>query len=143
MDDLEPARALLGTYCELVDAGDWDAVGRLFARGRLADASGAVIAEGADAVTHFYRETVILHEGSPRTKHLVVNTVFDDPRDATVSSRSSFVVLQAAGDLPLQAIITGRYHDTFERDADAGWHFAERRFFIDLAGDMSRHLRTR
>ena len=40
---------------------------------------------------------------------------------------------------PLQPIITGRYHDTFERH-DGRWHFAERRFFVDLVGDLSQHL---
>ncbi len=60
-------------------------------------------------------------------------------------------MLQATDDLPLQPIITGRYVDRFSRtvgDAPAGgpapagaWHFVERRFAVDLVGDLSHHLR--
>ena len=40
-----------------------------------------------------------------------------------------------------QPIIAGRYHDRFVRD-DGVWRFAERRFFIDLVGDLGHHLLT-
>ncbi|WP_410968997.1 hypothetical protein, partial [Salmonella sp. SAL4444] len=51
----------------------------------------------------------------------------------------SYLVLQAVDDLPLQPIIAGRYVDRFEPDRH-GRHFAERRFGVDLVGDLSRHL---
>jgi hypothetical protein len=54
---------------------------------------------------------------------------------------SSYVVLQALDDLPLQPIVTGRYRDTFGRDSRGEWRFEERRYAIDLAGDLSRHLK--
>ncbi len=50
-------------------------------------------------------------------------------------------MLQAVAGLPLQPILAGRYHDRFARDED-GWHFTERRFFIDLVGDVSHHMLT-
>jgi len=49
-------------------------------------------------------------------------------------------VLQATDALPLQPIITGRYRDRFARDDVGGWRFAERRFFVDLVGDLREHL---
>jgi hypothetical protein len=55
-------------------------------------------------------------------------------------ARSSYVVLQAVDGFPLQPIIAGRYVDRFERDG-TGWHFSERRFLVDLTGDLSHHLR--
>jgi hypothetical protein len=54
--------------------------------------------------------------------------------------RSSYTVLQAVESTPLQPIIAGRYRDRFVRGADRGWRFAERRFVVDLVGDLSRHL---
>ena len=133
-------RNLLGLYCERIDLGDFAGVGALFANGTLADDQGRELARGAEAVTAFYTAGTRLHDGSPRTKHLVTNVVLDVDEDAgTATARSSYLVLQQVGTAPLQAIITGRYHDTFDRRHDR-WCFAERRFFVDLVGDLSRHL---
>ena len=144
MHDADIVRNLLGRYCELIDAGDFDGVGTLFADGALAADDGAELARGADAVAAFYRRGTRLHDGSPRTKHLVTNTVFEsDPEGAPeVWVRSSYLVLQAVDGAPLQPIITGRYRDRFARSEDGAgeWHFAERRFTVDLLGDLSRHL---
>ena len=40
----------------------------------------------------------------------------------------------------MQAIISGRYHDTLRR-IDGRWRFVERCFLVDLVGDLSCHLR--
>ena len=58
----------------------------------------------------------------------------------TAVSRSYFTALQAVSDLALQPIVSGRYHDRFER-RDGQWRFVERRVRTDLVGDVSRHLR--
>jgi hypothetical protein len=146
LSDGDLLRNLLGCYCERVDAGDWDGVGALFADGRLATEDGTVLAAGAEAVAAFYRGITHLHDGSPRTKHLVADVVIalegDDDRRSVV--RSSYLVLQAVeGALALQPIVAGRYVDSFERDVDAdeGWVWRERRFTVDLQGDLSSHLR--
>ncbi len=135
MSDLEDIRELLVRYCELIDAADFDGVGQLFAEGAIADGEGNEIARGAEAVSSFYRSIVKLHDGSPRTKQLVLNVILEAP---TVV-RSSYLVLQQIDDAPLQPIITGRYRDTVRR-TDDGWAFEERRFFVDLSGDLSHHL---
>jgi hypothetical protein len=133
-------RNLLGEYCERIDAGDFAGVGALFEHGALADGSGRELARGSDAVAAFYTAGTRLHEGSPRTKHLVTNTVLDvDEPGGRATARSSYLVLQQAGTGALQPIITGRYRDTFER-RDGTWWFAERRFFVDLVGDLRAHL---
>lgn len=136
----EEIRGLLARYCELIDEGDFEGVGALFSRGRLLDQKGNELARGADGVTDFYRSAEIVYDGSPRTKHLVLNTILEQDGDAVVA-RSSYLVLQALEGFPLQPIITGRYVDRFERDSEDGWFFAERRFIVDLVGDLSRHLR--
>jgi hypothetical protein len=133
-------RNLLGEYCERIDQGDFAGVGELFAHGALADEHGHELARGAEAVEAFYAAGTRLHEGSPCTKHLVTNVVLDvDDDTGRAEARSSYVVLQQVDDGPLQPIITGRYHDAFEH-VDGTWRFAERRFFVDLVGDLSRHL---
>lgn len=142
MDDGEVIRGLLQSYCERMDAGDWAGVGRLFASGVLADEHGTAMARGADAVAAFYERGTHLHDGSPRTKHLVIGTTLEGPRDdGVVVGRSSYLVLQALPGMALQPIITGRYVDSFAMAADGAWHFAERRFLVDLLGDLSHHLR--
>jgi 3-phenylpropionate/cinnamic acid dioxygenase small subunit len=128
--------ALLVRYCDLMDAGDWDAVGALFPDGALVAPDGAELARGPRAVSDFYAALVEIHDGSPRTKHLVLNTVVEDQDDGTSIVRSSYLVLQEL-DGVVQPIITGRYIDRV-----AGGVFLERRFFVDLAGDLSRHLRA-
>lgn len=147
-------RNLLGRYTELVDAGDWDGVGALFARGRLATDDGTVLAEGAEAVAAFYRSGTRLHDGSPRTKHLVANPVLRFEAEDQALVTASYVVFQAVGGGPLQPIIAGRYTDRFAASPTssasspassasspgASWHFTERRFAVDLTGDLAHHL---
>ena len=141
LSDGDHVRNLLGRYCERLDAGDLTAVGALFAHGRLATEDGTVLATGADEVADFYRRGTRLHGGSPRTKHLVIDTVLEPAADgAAIVARSSYVVLQAVdGELALQPIIAGRYVDSFDRGAD-DWTWVERRFAVDLMGDLSHHL---
>ena len=133
--DYDAVAALLVRYCDLMDAGDWDGVGALFSDGALLAPDGSELARGADAVAAFYASMVVLHDGSPRTKHLVLGTVVDPQDDGAVVARSSYLVLQDL-DGELRPIVTGRYLDRI-----AGGRFLERRFFVDLAGDLSRHLR--
>jgi hypothetical protein len=48
-------------------------------------------------------------------------------------------VLQQLDDFPLQVIVAGRYYDTFAR-VDGAWRFTVRRMYVDLRGDLRRHL---
>jgi hypothetical protein len=139
LSDGDRIRTLLGQYCERIDAGDFEGVGALFVRGRLADEHGKELARGAAGVAAFFASTEQLHDGSPRTKHLVLNTAIEEEDAGMLVARSSYLVLQAVDGFPLQPIITGRYVDRFERDG-TGWHFSERRFLVDLTGDVSHHL---
>ncbi len=133
--NVERTQRLLVRYCDLVDAGDWEGIGALFADGALVGPDGTELARGADAVAAFFSSTVILYDGSPRTKHLVLGTVVEPQDDGTVVARSSYLVLQGFDGGRPEPIITGRYVDRFGDGA-----FLERRFFVDLASDLSRHL---
>ena len=132
--------SLIATYAEFVDGGDFAAVGLL-----LADATftgGAGLVSGRDAIEEMLRDNVMVYDdGTPRTKHVTTNLAIDvDEEVGTAVSRSYFTVLQALSDLPLQPIVSGRYHDRFERH-EGQWRFVERRVQSDLVGDVSRHLR--
>ena len=138
--DSDLIRNLLGRYCELIDAGEFAALSELFADAVLTEEHGTVWARGADEVRRIWDAQTVLHDGSPRTKHLTVNTIVEvDESAGTAEARSSYVVLQATDTLALQPIITGRYLDRFARRTDGSWCFTERRYYVDQVGDLSQH----
>jgi hypothetical protein len=141
----EAIRNLLGLYGELMDAGDFDGVGRLFAEAVLRDEKGNETARGAEAVTALYTATTKRHaDGTPLTRHLTTNSIIEVDRVAgSATARSTYLVLQATDKVALQPIISGRYLDRFVRTHAGGreaWAFAERTFTVDLVGDLSDHL---
>jgi SnoaL-like domain len=133
-------RLILG-YAERIDRGDFAGVGELFADGVVAGPDGTALARGSDAVRRLYERTTRRYaDGTPRTKHQTTNLIVEvDEPAGRARARSYFTVLQGLPDFPLQPIVAGRYEDRFER-APAGWRFAERRMFVELVGDVSRHL---
>lgn len=138
MSDADAIRNVLGSYCELMDAADWTAVGSLFAEARLVTEDGTPFAVGSAAVQALYEKGTQLYDGSPRTRHITANSIIEVDGD-TARARSSYVVFQSAPDFPLQPIITGRYRDQFAR-VGGSWHFVERCFLVDQVGDLSHHL---
>lgn len=126
---------LLYRYAELVDAGDFDGVGALLARGSFAGVAGAgPIAQLFATTTTRYPE----HGNTPRTRHLVLNPIVEVDGDSA-AARSTFCVVQATENVPLQPIAVGRYHDTFGRDG-SGWYFTSRAVRLEQVGDVSGHL---
>ena len=130
---------LIAAYSELVDDGDFAAVGRLLADATFTGAAGTV---SGDAVEKLLTDHVIVYDdGTPRTKHITTNVAIEvDEEAGTAVSRSYFTALQALPGLALQPIVSGRYRDRFER-RDGQWRFVERQVSTDLLGDVSHHLR--
>ncbi|MFJ1765163.1 nuclear transport factor 2 family protein [Amycolatopsis sp. NPDC088138] len=140
MDDWRAIENLIYTYASLVDAGDFAAVGSLFASGSFAGSGGVV--RGSTGVTRMLQSTVILYDdGTPRTKHVTTNVSISVTGNTAVS-QAYFTVLQAVPGFPLQTIAAGCYRDTFTRSS-GGWQFTERAVTVDLVGDISHHLRPR
>jgi 3-phenylpropionate/cinnamic acid dioxygenase small subunit len=139
-DNARAIENLVYAYAERIDAGDFAGVAALFAHGRIEAAPGVVI-EGAERVRKLYESTTRRYEdGTPRTRHLITNVAVEvDEEAGTATARSYYTVLQQTDELPLQAIIAGHYHDTFHRLADE-WCFDTRTMFVDLKGDLSKHL---
>ena len=133
--------ALVHGYAERVDAGDLAGVAALFADATYG-AAGGPVRHGADEVLAALRAAIVLHDGVPRTKHVVTNLIVEvDEAAGTASARSYFTVLQATATLPLQPILAGRYLDRFRRTVD-GWRFADRRIHLDLVGELREHVRS-
>ena len=132
---------LLYRYAELIDAGDFDGVGRLLARSTFGGpTSGSV--SGADNIAKLFAMTTRRypeHGNTPRTRHLVLNPVVELRGDGTAATRSTFCVMQDTETVSIQPIVVGRYYDAFARD-DQGWYFTERKVDIQMLGDVSAHL---
>jgi 3-phenylpropionate/cinnamic acid dioxygenase small subunit len=132
---------LLYRYAELIDAGDFDGIGRLLARSTFGGpASGSV--SGADNIAKLFAMTTRRypeHGNTPRTRHLVLNPVVELSGDGTAATRSTFCVMQDTETVPIRPIVVGRYYDAFARD-DQGWYFTERKVDIQMIGDVSAHL---
>jgi 3-phenylpropionate/cinnamic acid dioxygenase small subunit len=142
-DAHEAIRNLLGRYCELMDAGHFAGLAELFAHATLADEHGNVFATGSAEVLAMWTAQTLLHDGSPRTRHVTANPVIDLDEGAGIAEvSSSYVVFQHTDALPLQPIISGRYYDVFTRHEDGSWRWTQRRYAVDHVGDLSHHLRS-
>lgn len=144
-DSAREIENLLYTYAELIDAGDLDGVADLFTHATIfGQENGPPSTQfvGREGAARMYAMSTRLYDdGTPRTKHLTTNVqVYVDDDSGIASSRAYFCVVQATDALPLQPIIAGRYHDTFQRLGDQWW-FATRTLFVDQTGDLSHHLK--
>lgn len=139
MSDYEAIRNLLGTYCALIDAGDFEALGQLFADAVMTDERGRTAARGSADATALWTGMIKRYDdGTPRTRHTTSNPVISVLDDGTAVCDSSFVVFQAI-DGDIKPIADGRYHDTFACK-DGSWRFTSRQFFLDHLGDVSHHM---
>jgi len=132
---------LLYRYAELIDAGDFDAVGQLLARATFGG-TGPQGMSGADAIAKLFAMTTRRypdHGNTPRTRHLVLNPIVEISAERTAIARSTFCVVQNTETVALQPIVVGRYFDAFSCD-DSGWYFTERKVEVELVGDVSAHL---
>ena len=142
MNDEAAIANLVFRYAELIDAGDYDGIGALFADAVISAEGSSVEWRGAEAITAMYvNGTRRYEDGTPRSKHVTSNLIIEvDDERAHATCRSYYTVLQQTDDVPLQPIVSGRYHDEFARTAEAPWHFTHRHMFVDLVGDLSKHL---
>jgi 3-phenylpropionate/cinnamic acid dioxygenase small subunit len=135
---------LLYRYAECIDTGDLVGAAELFrhARIRVGGPDPGHDTVDAAALLGIWKSLIRLYpDGTPRTKHVVSNPIIDvDEHAGTADCRSYYTVLQQTDGFPLQAIVTGRYHDRFER-VDGQWRYSYRDLtLIDMVGDVSHHL---
>jgi 3-phenylpropionate/cinnamic acid dioxygenase small subunit len=138
-NDRSEIEALVYEYARRIDDGDFAGIGELFAEGSICGPDGTPLATGAEAVTALYEATTRRYEdGTPRSHHVTTNLAIALDA-ATAEARSYFTVFQATDGFPLQAVVAGRYEDTFAR-SPSGWRFDRRVMHLRLVGDVSRHL---
>jgi hypothetical protein len=133
---------LVYTYAERIDLGDFAGLSELFEHAVITAVGGDERHEGAAGALKIYELTTRRYEdnGTPHTKHVTTNLILEvDDEAGTGTCRSYFTVLQQTSNLSLQPIISGRYHDRFER-VDGVWRFTHRHIISELVGDLSQHL---
>lgn len=136
---------IVHSYPELIDSGDFAALGRWFGdatltfetrRGATTEIAGAEAIQAMfERTTHRYAD-----DGTPHTRHVVTNPIveIDDAR-VSATCRYYVTVLQRTADFPLQPVWANRYEDTF-RHVDGSWRLVRRRGYDHLPGDTSQHL---
>jgi len=131
---------LLYRYAELIDDGDLEGLARLFTQAIIKTQFGDDGFQGYEQVLSMYKGITRIHDvGTPLTQHVISNCIIELTDASSAIARSRFSVLQATAELPLQVIITGRYHDQFLK-VDGQWHFSERVMLPQLMGELSQHL---
>ncbi|HEY8122280.1 MAG TPA: nuclear transport factor 2 family protein [Myxococcota bacterium] len=138
--DEQAIRNLLFSYAERIDRGDLEGMARLFEHATYRAGDQAPITDWR-RVADLNKSLIKLYDdGTPKTQHVTTNALIEiDASGSAASARSRFTVLQGAPGSPLQVIVAGRYHDRFEK-SDGHWRFAARHIFMDLIGDLTRHL---
>ncbi len=148
MTDREEILQLIYRYAELIDAGDFEGIGKLLARAAFGGPRTPTVS-GAENIANLFAMTTRRFPeaegrrhpagaGTPRTRHLVLNPIVEIDGD-TATARSTFCVVQATERIALQPIVVGRYFDRFARHPN-GWHFTERIADVEMVGDVSDHL---
>ena len=131
---------LLHRYCELQDAADFVGVAELFRHSTYAVHNGDSHVGYDEVYALKTKHDKVYDDGTLRTKHVTTNTILEhDDGALEATTRSYFTVYQATPALPLQIVIAGRYHDTFEK-VDGRWRFKHRLIFGDLVGNLTQHL---
>ena len=130
---------LIYRCAEMFDAGDFDGVGALLGRADFGGARTPKMSGAKNIAGLFAMSTRRFPDGTPRTRHLVLNLIVEVADDATAAARSTFCVVQATDEVALQPIVVGRYRDRFARDDD-GWYYTERIADVEMLGDVSQHL---
>lgn len=134
-------QALVHSYPQLLDSGDLQGLGALFAHATVhfEGRDDPVVNDPAE-VTRMFADFVRLYDGVPRTRHMICNLIVEPDGPGLAVATSSVFVLQDAPGVPLQPIITGDYRDRFEK-VGGTWRFAERFITNDLFGNLSAHGR--
>jgi SnoaL-like domain len=137
MDDYGQICNLLYRYAELVNLGEFDAVGELFRFGRVQVEGNPTAYVGSQEIAAMYRESTNVPSDGPDTLLYTTNIQVEVDGDSA-ASRSYFLAVQRR-ESGLVPVVGGRYRDSLER-LEGVWTFKERKMTVDLLGDLGNHL---
>jgi hypothetical protein len=137
MDDVQAIKNLLFRYAELLNTGQFDAVGRLFEHGRVRVNGNPNVYEGAAQVAEMYRSSTNVPDDGPDS--LLYTTNVQVAVDGDTAEAKSYFIAFHARDGHIAPVVGGRYRDLLER-RDRDWTFKERTMNIDLVGDLGAHI---
>jgi SnoaL-like domain len=158
-DAHDQIRNLIHRYAEAVDGGRFEVLDELFAHATVRVALGTgeprAAAPGGSVASMFGDGIILYPDGTPRTRHLVTNTIIDVDEEGggggggRATAHSYNTTLQQVPGRSIEIIATARYEDTFEQ-VDGAWRFCDRVIrhssvdgvHRDFIGDMSRHTRN-
>jgi ketosteroid isomerase-like protein len=132
---------LIYRYPELIDAGDFEGIGRLFADATIVFEGGPEM-KGSAAIQESFEQNTrrFPDDGTPHTRHVATNPIVEiDDEAGTATCRYYLTVFQRTAEFPLQPVWANRYEDRLRR-VDGSWRFEHRRGFAHLPGDTSQHL---
>src|SRR5256885_15028545 len=130
--------SLIYAYSRLVDRGDFDAIGDLFARGTFTAGRNRVLV-GAAVGERLRSRLRVYDDGPPHTAHLNPNVVVTFTDDLTHAYAWTPVQVLQEVDGEIKCIYVGHYEDAFEREGSE-WFFTSRAPVNELVGDMSAHV---
>ena len=143
-NDYLQIKNLVYRYAQLVDQGDFTAVGQLFAHADfLGPGVGPIRSDPVGVAANYQRWVRIYPDsGTPKTRHVTSNLLIEPDGPDRAKAQSNVIVFQGTAEFPLQPIIASSYRDRFQR-VDGIWRFSERRIGLevpDIIGDLSAHL---
>jgi len=126
-------------FAEHFDAGRFKDALSQFSHGKFLLGQGRLV--GPPEMAQIWKQSLILHGGIPRTRHVITNPILKiDKIAGRATCRSVYTVYQQTEAFPLQVVLCGRYDDVFRKIGDA-WQFVQRDYrLVDLVGDVSQHL---
>ncbi|MGJ3508524.1 nuclear transport factor 2 family protein [Enemella sp. A6] len=130
---------LIHRYADHIDNARFEQAADLFRRAVVVMGGEETDADGALAR---WRSVVTLHDGLPRTHHLMHNVIIDFNDDHTAAEVDTKYTVFQGLDGTIRPIITGGYRDAFACENDE-WFFTRREYRMGLLGDLSQHLESR
>src|SRR5690625_8018819 len=96
--DLLEIQQLLYRYCYHLDRGDLQQMAMLFAEARLITPGGGTVENDPAAIVALYQEYTRIYDdnGTPKTRHIVANTINDLDEDRHSSSSNYPILLCTA-----------------------------------------------
>lgn len=139
--DYHAIQNLVYSYPFLLDTGDFDGVGQLFAHAVVYSGGELLASKDAAAVAKSFRDFVMVYpDGTPRTRHCLSNLKIESDGPNRATAKAYVMVFQQTDQLPLQPVIGGDYADRLEK-VDGQWRFVERRMGNDQFGLLLAHGR--